>query len=243
VAHHLFVIHGSHPCGTVERALELKGVPYRRVELPPAVHVPVQRLLFGGRTVPALRLEGGERVQGSRAIVRRLEQLAPEPALLPADPAARARVEEAESWGEETWQPIGRRLLWPALARSPRAITSYQEGSRLPRFPMRVALAIAPGLTAIERRLNDATDDRARDDLRALPGHLDRIDGWIGAGVIGGDQANAADLQIAATTRLLMTIEDVDRLMAGRPAREHALRHFPSWPGHVPAGALTEAVA
>jgi glutathione S-transferase len=39
------------------------------------------KALFGGRTVPGIRFEDGERVQGSRAILRALEQRAPEPAL------------------------------------------------------------------------------------------------------------------------------------------------------------------
>ncbi|CAN5450062.1 hypothetical protein BH20ACT17_BH20ACT17_03100 [soil metagenome] len=50
------------------------------------------RLRFAQRTVPALRLDGGEKVQGSRAILRRLDELVPEPPLLPADPAARDAV-------------------------------------------------------------------------------------------------------------------------------------------------------
>ena len=35
VAIDLYVVHGSHPCAAVERALELKGLAYRRIELPP----------------------------------------------------------------------------------------------------------------------------------------------------------------------------------------------------------------
>ncbi len=30
----LYAVHGSHPCLTVEAALKLKGLPYRRVDLP-----------------------------------------------------------------------------------------------------------------------------------------------------------------------------------------------------------------
>jgi glutathione S-transferase len=237
VPHTLFVIHGSHPCATVERAFELKRVPFRRVELPPAVHVPVQRALFGGRTVPALLAAGGGRVQGSRAIVRWLERTAPESPLFPPDPDARAAVEAAEAWGDETYQPVARRLLWTAFAASPRSMPSFQHGARVP-LPTPAVLALAPLMTRIEQRLNDATRARAREDMRALPGHLDRIDAWIAGGVLGGEHPNAADLQIVTTTRLLMTMDDLAPLFAGRPAREHALRLFPRAPGHVPAGAL-----
>jgi glutathione S-transferase len=239
--HTLYVIHGSHPCATVERAFAIKGVPYRRVELPPPLHALHQRIRFGARTVPALRTDSGEQVSGSRAIVRWLERLVPEPPLLPADPERRAAVEAAEAWGDETYQPIARRLLWPAFGRVPRAMASYQEGSRLPRLPRPLLVALAPPVVAIERRLNAITDEAVRADLAALPGHVDRIDAWLADGLLGGEAPNAADLQIATTSRLLMSLDDVAPSFAGRPAGEHALRLFPAAPGHVPSGALPVA--
>jgi glutathione S-transferase len=241
VPHRLFVVHGSHPCAAVERAFALKGVPYRRVELPPPAHAAIQRAQFGARTVPGLRLADGEKVIGSRAIMRRLEQLAADPPLFPVDPGARARVEAAETWGDETYQPIARRLLWSAFSRAPRAMASYQQGQRLPKLPLPAILALAPLVTAVERRLNRVGDDDAlRADIAALPGHVEHIDALLAGGVIGGDRTpNAADLQIATTSRLLMTIEDLAPVYAGRPASAHALALFPPAPGHVPAGALS----
>src|SRR3954452_24821768 len=72
VAIDLYVVHGSHPCAAVERALELKGLDFRVVELPPPLHAPLQRVRFGARTVPAVVLDCGEKVSGSRAILQRL---------------------------------------------------------------------------------------------------------------------------------------------------------------------------
>src|ERR1700754_4336719 len=134
VAIDLYVVHGSHPCAAVERALELKGLAFRRVELPPPLHAPLQKVRFGKRTVPAMKLSSGEKVSGSTAIMRRLDELAPEPALWRADEERRARVERAEEWGDEVYQPIARRLLWGALRRRPDALVTYSEGSgiRLP---------------------------------------------------------------------------------------------------------------
>jgi glutathione S-transferase len=232
----LYVINGSHPCAAVERAMELKGMPYRTVEYIPPLHAPLQRLRFGVRTVPAIRFEDGEKVSGSRAIVRRLEELVPSPPLFPADPAARARVEEAERWGDESLQPVARRLIWPAFGRAPQALRSYQAGSKWPALPAPALRAMAPAVTFVEKRLNAASEDATRADLRALPDHLDRVDAWIGEGVLGGEQPNAADLQIAATVRLLLTIGDVRPLVEGRAAAELALRLFPKPPGEIPAG-------
>ena len=237
MAHRLYVIPGSHPCAAVEAALRLKAIDYERVDLLPVLHAVHQRLVFGHRTVPGLRLEGGEKVQGSRAIVRRLERLAPAPALLPADPERRAVVERAEEWGDEVLQPLGRRVIWAALRRCPGALASYAQGARLP-VPVRVAMLGAPLVTRAEVALNGADDPDVRADLKALPRHLDRIDGWIAQGVLGGLGPNAADLQIGAGVRLLTTVADLDPLVGGRPARELALRLFPDLAGHVPAGVL-----
>jgi glutathione S-transferase len=235
----LYVVHGSHPCACVEQALQLKGVPYRVVELPPVLHAPIQRVLFGGLTVPGLRL-GGEKLQGSRAILRRLEELRPQPPLYPADPETRARVEEAEAWGDETFQPLGRRLLWGALRRNPGAIVSYAEHSRLP-VPASLLRASAPLMARASGARNQVSDAAVQADLQALPGHLDRIDGWIDADVMGGAAPNAADLQIASTVRLLLTVGDLRPLIEGRPAAALALRIFPPADGDMPAGVYPAA--
>src|SRR5699024_11049535 len=120
----LYVVNGSHPCAAVQRALELKGIDYTRFEWPPTVHVPAQWLLFRERTVPAIRFDDGEKLSGSRRIMKRLEERVPEPPLFPADPEARRKVEEAERWGDLTLQPLGRTILWPAFRRSPEAAAS-----------------------------------------------------------------------------------------------------------------------
>ena len=240
VAIDLYVVHGSHPCAAVERALELKGLEFRVVELPPPLHAPIQRVRFGARTVPSIVLDDSEKISGSRAILQRLEEIAPEPALWPPDGEARALVERAEEWGDEVYQPIARRLLWGALRRRPAAFVSYSEGSRIP-LPGPAIRAVARGIIRAEVRLNHASEGAVRADLRNLPRHLDRIDGWIADGVIGGPDPNAADLQIAATTRLLRTIGDVAPFFAGRPAEAHATALFGPQPGTVPRGAYPPA--
>jgi glutathione S-transferase len=229
----LFVVHGSHPCATVEKALEIKGVDFKRIELPPPSQALLMRPLFGGRTVPGIRFDDGEKVQGSRAILRALERRVPDPPLYRGP-----EVEEAERWGEEVLQPVARRLIWPVFARHPRAMYDYQEGQRSPKLPMPVIRAAAPLITGIEKRLNDATDEATRADLQALPGHLDKVDAWIADGLLGGDQPNAADLQIATSLRLLLSLGDVRPLIEGRPSEAFATKWFDPLPGSTPPGVL-----
>src|SRR6266576_3416901 len=91
----------SHPGLAAVGMLEQQGVEHREVSLPGGMHPVILRALgFRRPTVPALRWSDGTRVQGSRAIAAALHEHTPERELFPADPAARARVEEAERWGE-----------------------------------------------------------------------------------------------------------------------------------------------
>jgi glutathione S-transferase len=240
----LYVVPASHPCATVVAALERKAVPFERVVLVPAVHKLVQRRLFGTGTVPGIMFDDGEKVLGSRAIVRALERRVPEPALLPPEhtPAFRD-VQQAEEWGDQVLQPIARRLLWHALSADPGAQLSYLEGSKLvPPTPRPLARLSARPVAWIERRINDADPTVVRADLVHLPGHLGRIDRWIRDGVLNLDgEPNAADLQIAAGVRLLLTADDLRGLIDPRPAGEHARRWFPDYPGRVGPAAFPPA--
>lgn len=229
----LYVVHGSHPCATVERALELKGIPYKVVELLPPMHAALQRVRFGQRTVPGIKFEDGEKVVGSRAILRRLETLVPDPPLLPADAEQRAKVEEAERWGDEVLQAPARRILWNALRRDRGPLESFSQGARL-GVPLKLAMATAAPVVALSARSNEATDEKARADLAALPGYLDKIDAWIADGTMGAAQPNAADYQVSTSVRLLMALDDVRPAIASRPAGQLAARVVPDYPGKVP---------
>jgi glutathione S-transferase len=230
------VVAASHPCFAVKRALEMKGIAYKRVEWPPTLHVPLQRMRFAQGTVPGLTLDG-EKVIGSRAIMHRLDELRTEPPLYPADLDARRRVEEADRWGEEVLQALARRMSWWTLRKRPRAITTYGEDSQLP-VPDFAAAATAPLIVRIELRINDVSDQAARQDLRELPGHFDRVDAWIAESTIGGETPNAADLQIGSGIAMLSTIADLRPLLDGRPGLELAMRYFWDFPGHMPEGTL-----
>ena len=230
----LYVVHGSHPCATVERALELKGIPFKIVEFPPPMHMAVMKLLFGKRTVPGPQ---GQRREDHRLArdPAPLDELRPEPALLPADPAERAQVEAAEAWGDEVLQGLVRRVLWPTFKAHPEAMATFSDGSKLPPIPVPVLKLIAPVATRIEMKANAATPATYPVDLRTPAGACSTaIDGWIADGVMGGEQPNAADLQIATSLRLLMAFADLRPLIESRPRGQLALRLFPEFPGDVP---------
>ncbi len=236
----LYVVHGSHPCAAVEKALQLKGLQYSVQEWPPPLHAPVQLLLFGRRTVPALR-NGAEKLVGSREIMRRLDEMVPEPRLYPAAPEQRARVEQAERWGDEEFQQVARDLIWAGLMHRSGALVSYSRRSRLPLPAVAIRIS-APLIAFTERLLNHTNDDVAKQRLEALPEQMDRIESWIADGTIGDlEHPNAADLQILSTVALLATVADARGALAGRRAVELARELFPHTEGELPAGALVKA--
>jgi glutathione S-transferase len=235
----LYVLPGSHPCAAVEAALKLKAIDYDRVDLLPTTELLVGPLRYGGTTVPGMRLNG-ERLVGSRPIMRRLDALAPEPALVPeVGSPSYAKVLEAERWGDEVFQSVPRRIIDVAFLRRPTAMLTYAAEAKLP-LPIGL-LRPAVGLTAhLMARKNNANEDAARADVVALPSQIARIDGWIADGLLGGEQPNAADLQIGSTIRLLLSIADLRPLFEGHRSAE-LKRYFPPMVGEVEPGVLPAA--
>lgn len=232
----LYMFPGSHPCECAEAAIRLKRISYTRVNLIPAFHKLVVRSHFPGTTVPALALDG-ERIVGSRAILRRLDELRPEPRLVPEDTELRVRVEEAEAWGDDVLQPLVRRIAWAGLRRDASAMLSYAAGAKMP-LPLPVLKLGARPVAAIATLLNEAGDQNAQADLRALPGHLNKIEAWVEDGVLGGAAPNVADLQIGSAIRLLGTFQDLAPLLAGRACVRLGEMGFDPPVGGIPAGTL-----
>jgi glutathione S-transferase len=223
----------SHPCMTAEAALKLKGLAYERIDFVPGEHVAKMAELYGegNTTVPGVTIDG-EPVHGSRAILARLEALEPDPALYP-EPRAQA-IRAAERWGDEELQDLGRRLPWGALHFRPEAIGTFGGGGPLDPAGTDFAIRLARGTW----KYHKITAQRLAEDLRGLPAKLEQVDALAEEGTIGGEAPNAADLQIGATLRVLLTVADLHPLIEGRPAAEIARRWFPDYPGEVPAGAF-----
>jgi len=218
-------------------AAKFKGFDVELVYVPPAQHKIQMRLMgFGGDTLPAAKLDG-EKIMTSRKIMRAFESLKPEPSLFPADPDARAAVEEAERWGDGEFQDVGRRLLWGHFKRDSSSLMSFSEGAKLPLPDWLARLASRP-VVRISSLYNKATDENIQNDLRALPVLLDKIDKLVDDGVIGNESPNVADFQILSSLALWMTLEDVRPAVAARKSGQLAIKLFPNYPGSVPGGIL-----
>ena len=223
----------SHPCMTVDAALRLKGLEFERVDLPMGSHTEEMPKIYGegNTTVPGATIDG-EPIHGSRAILARLEELSPEPALYP-EPIA-DKVREAERWGDEELQDLGRRLPWGSLYFRPEALGTFGGGG--PLDPAGTDFAIK--MIRATWKYHGITAERLGNDLAGLPEKLAHIDSLAAEGVIGGDEPNAADLQIGATLRVLLPLGDIAPLLEAGAAADIARRWFPEYAGSIPAGAF-----
>ncbi|MGK2877896.1 MAG: glutathione S-transferase family protein [Solirubrobacterales bacterium] len=238
----IYRVPASHPCQAVIRGAELKGIEHKVVDLAPPTQALVATLLFGSRTVPAMKIIGGpngnEKAQTTLKCLRALESLQPEPAFYPAEAGARERVLAAEAWGVGEIQDLARRIIWIALAAKPAAMLSFD--SNLP-LPDALARPAGPAVIWAERKINNASDDQVRADLEILPTLVDEIDEYIAAGVIGNEQPNAADLTILSNLWMLRSIQDLRPFIDSRPAGRKTREVFGEAPGDVPAGAIDAA--
>ena len=78
------------------------------MNFPPGPHRVLVRVMgFKGDRVPAVKFEDGRRAQGTRELPRVLDELVPEPRLVPDDP----RALEAERWADQVLQQWARRMV------------------------------------------------------------------------------------------------------------------------------------
>ncbi len=228
----------THPGRSAMLMLEHKQLPYRRVELVSLLHPLSVRLrgfdaggetrTAGGKrtlgirlgdrlgTVPALAAHG-RRISTNHKIARFLEARHPEPTLFPSDPEQRCAVEEAERWGNDTFQMAARRLLIAAAVRDPAGFSQSAANGRIGYLLYGNALLRRLSIRAIASAfaVNQKSD---RELLPELPQMLDRIDAWIADGVLGQQQLNAADFMIAPSLALILYRPDVLPLLEGRPS-------------------------
>jgi glutathione S-transferase len=227
----------SHPSQVARKMLDLKAVEYELVDVVPLNQRIHLRLAgFRGGTVPALKFDG-QRIQGSRQIARVLDERWPEPPLFPADSALRARIEEAERWGEEQLQPIPRRLFRYGVARNPELRHWVVRAQRLP-IPGLTAQAIRPAVEwyvrTVEADGRQASEAGVRADLAALPALLDHVDRLLADGTLTLDPPNAATLQIMASVNLMGRFADLAELVASHACAQPARELFPDYGAELP---------
>jgi glutathione S-transferase len=218
----LYGIPGSHAVRTGELMLEHKGIDFRRVNFPPGPHRVLVRVMgFKGDRVPAVKFEDGRRAQGTRELPRVLDELVPEPRLVPDDP----RALEAERWADHVLQQWARRMVASAGAHDPDALAGRGAEGRLGVLlmghdvPRRV---VARAVLMVFR----ANKEQLREDRERTGEILDQVDAWIADGVLNGDELRSPDLAVASSLALVEYIVALQPELRRRPLNELVERVF-----------------
>jgi maleylacetoacetate isomerase len=130
VLHNLSFSSASH---RVRIALHLKGLPFEYVSVPitreGSEDLERYRAMNPQAVIPTL-VHGGVQIGQSLAILEYLEEIAPQPALLPADAAGRARVRSLAMFVVSEIQPLQNlrvaRHLQGALGQDEAAVTAWR---------------------------------------------------------------------------------------------------------------------
>ena len=235
----LYVIPGSHACRAGMLMLEHKQLSYRRVEFITLTHSTMVRLhgfnaggqtrAAGGKRPLALRMgdmfgtvpglaDGEERISTNYRIARYLDEQHPDPRLVPADPEHRAEVEEAERWANGELQMAARRIIFSAVIRDPSGMARVSGDGRLGHLLYKHELSrrlVSPWIGRLVFATSPADDGELVQQLTVM---LDRVDAWIAAGVLGGEELNVADFMVVPSLALILYRPDVQPLFEGRPA-------------------------
>ena len=218
----LYAIPGSHAVRTAELMLEHKGIDFRRVNFPPGPHRVLVRLVgFRGDRVPAVKFDDGRRAQGTRELPRVLDELVPEPRLVPDDP----RALEAERWADDVFQQWARRMVASTGAQDPDALAGRGADGRLGVLLTRherPRRAVARAVLMAFR----VTKEQLRDDRERTGELLDQVDAWIADGVLGGDELRSPDFAIASSLALVEYIVALEPELRRRPLMELIERVF-----------------
>ena len=190
-------------------ALSAKGLSFREVEVTPGIGQLAVFRLSGQRQVPVL-VDGDTVVADSSAICRYLDELQPEPPLLPKDLRARAQVQVMEDWADTTLAGSVRAALLQAAVDDPdlRAALLPED---VPGPIRQVMTGVPTGwLSGVNELLGQEERSAMLHNLIAL------ADGLTPNSVLVGDALSLADLAVAAQLSLLRFPVSAGSALSGR---------------------------
>ena len=190
-------------------ALQAKGLSFREVEVTPGIGQVSLFRLSGQRQVPVL-VDGDDVVSDSSAICRYLEEMRPEPALIPADPKQRAQMQLIEDWADTTLAAAVRSALLQAAADDAQ-LREVLLPDDVPS-PVRQLMSGLPGgwLSSFGELLGQEQRASMLSSLCSV------ADGLDPNGCLVGHAISLADLAVAAQLSLLRFPASSGESLAGR---------------------------
>ena len=155
-------------CEKVRLILAYKGLSATLVEVSPGLGQLELFRMSGQRQVPVL-VDGGEVIADSTAIALYLEERHPVPALLPADPAGRAKILLLEDWADTTLA-TGARLAFLQAAASDPVLRSALLPEATPS-PLRRLVGALPGgvMAPVTEALQEAITPCQASQIQSIP--------------------------------------------------------------------------
>lgn len=195
-------------------ALDFKGLRHRRRNYLPGPHAGAIQKISGQSSTPVLCV--GERVvAGSAEILHALEELAPEPTLLPAPPHDRERALALQAHFDAELGPAIRTAIFSVMLHEPGYMCGmFSAPQPAPmRWAYRAMFPLAKGRVERAYRTDDA---RHVDSCRTIVDRtLDEIaEQVLATGYLVGEAFTIADLTAAA---LLAPVADPDHPDMRRP--------------------------
>ena len=111
-----------------------------------------------------------------------------------------------------------RRLALAAAIRNDGTMRDDGEDGRLGHLLFKSRRVRKIAVPWIGRNVWEVDDEAEREMLAEMPAMFDRVDAWIGEGVLNGEELNAADYMIASSLAILTYRTDLEPEIASRPA-------------------------
>lgn len=186
-------------------ALDWKGIEHTKRAPTPGAHMAVALWLTRGRhgTFPVLQIDG-RTIGDSSAIIAALDEIQPEPRLIPVEPGERARALELEEFFDEELAPHLRLFAFHELRRDPAALARFTRTILPGRLgDSEAVLAGASRFSGLfaQARYRVADEDAAAEARVKIVAALDRLDAELeasgGEHLVGG-RFSSADLTAAS---------------------------------------------
>jgi microsomal prostaglandin-E synthase 2 len=167
-------------CHKVKASLDLKGLPFHKVEVDPYSKSELPSLPEGTpRKVPVLQHDGSS-VQDSTAILSFLESSFPEQTpLVPDDAAMRTKAEEIEAWVDDDLTQVLPTVLYGTWGEARRAA---QVTARTSNFGFVRNLMVRAGGPLIMHQVAKRIVKKrgGSDPHQMLSAELDKLEAWLG---------------------------------------------------------------
>ena len=182
-------------CHKVKAGLEVKGLPFSKVDVNPYGKAELPELdADTPKKVPVVQYNG-DTVQDSTAILKYLEDTFPDhQSLLPTDPATRERAAAIEAWVDDDLTQILPTVIYGTWGE---AVTAAQVTARTSNFGLLQNLMVRAGGSLIMHEVSKRIVKKrgGGDPHDLLAAELDKLEDWLGEDdFVCGQQISVGDV-------------------------------------------------